>query len=1063
MNGSDMLLSEPMTTLQEILPLTFMSLTCLLHKAYIIREAHTIYFKSLKVLFSSFQIVYTLVIFAATRVGGEAASKYRNSASSFGEILKPPPPPPPLHNILPVPFHGGSSRTQRQNIDIGYQYPPPPPPPPQPPSSNFKFPAPFYRQYSFNFVPPPQPFTSTPSPTMFHKVSNWLFPPASSSYSGGSQGLINSSPIKKDCNPCNLVPWIPVIRYDLAGKNLKQNLLPTYGPPSPTAVSDNNIHSMYQYPSQSFHPLNNFNNNFNSPVKGGIPHAVYGPPASYSATSSSTYGPPSPTHTISVSSYQPPTSTYGIPSSSYNAPVSSYGLPSSSYGTPSSTYGPPSSTYGTPTRYQEPSVTPSYDAPVPNYEPPQHSSVKVIQNAQLDNGLTLPKVSAPTGFRNSYGEPITNNYALNIPYPVSATAAESLKVKTKILPYDQTKPESNETFSVNKPSPFSVNKGRNIHTLQPVALPNLSVSPLPPIFNARPFRPNTKIYLNNLQGINGLQQNSDNIDITKSVPVAEFTHSVDYPPTVIQSPVIDVNFYNNFNQSKAYRNIPNSYSDEFSHDISSQASEDHLAATKTNHDIQESSFESTGLEFDNDFYDNKMPMDFRKNSGNSKIKSNDISHFTDLRGASDEDVDKFRTDANLQSIDSPLLYLKPSAPHKDFDNFVTPSPTSPHNNDYEIYDDFSTTSAPELTSILSFWNKENLSDYKGILSPPPVPKDKSKVVQIIIPYTTNNNDINDDSSSQDWISASADESQGRKVPPQNTGYTNTESAYVTESTFTEQPDETETTQEPDENKYNTHSILNDLYDVKEPPFDIIKLQQNIDDWTEQEYAKNYKNVQKVRLSGKYSHAKRIPDDYFTTPSSTSYETTPSSYNYHYNFYDYEGSSSIQHPIRDYSTNKTRSRNLNHIEKNKNKSGESTKSILEDLLKPHIYTASSSFRLATTTTPAPWGKIETSISPLTKEKVYVVTSKPWRDSLNVTTWYSGMPFESKKTALDNDVSASDNMPFKSPRFLNRPAIVSSGSGGAETLQADSSFRFSKTWHQSSEYIFIITTNIIIMKA
>lgn len=965
---------------------------------------------------------------AVTTIKAEATSNYNsNRGTSFGEILKPPPPPPPLGNILPVPFHGGRPRTQRQNLDIGYQYPPPPPPS-LPPSANFKFPSPFYRQYNFNFVPPPQPFSTTPSPTMFQKVSNWLFPGEQNPHDELAS-LINTQPIKKGCNPCNLVPWIPVIRYDISGKQLQQTSYPTYGPPSATAVS-NSAQSGYQYPV----PQNQLH--YESPVSGGIPHVNYGPPISYVSTPSSTYGPPSPTHTLAISSNGPPTSTH-ISSSTYGIPSTSYGIPSSSFGSPSSTYVNPSSTYGSPSPPVESfgadtnfrPVTPGYSSSVPNYESPQTSSAEVIRNVKPSNELTLPKLSYPTGFKNSYGEPITNT-ALNI-FPVSATAAESTKVKTEVaLPGPLRHDGTNDTFVVNKPTPFQ--KGRFIHTLQPVSLPNLSGSPLPPIFNAKPFRPRTQIHLHNIHNVNSLLQHTNNDNIAQKLPVNEFSHSIEYPPTIIQSPIID---FKSFNQTKGYRKIP-SYSDEYSNDVSSQASEDHLAATKNNGDAHESSFESTGLEYDNQLFDKSIPLDLIKTN---KVPSNHKPLFSDLRGISDELLDKYRTEENLQSIDSPLLYLKPSAPHKGFDDFVISLSTPASNgNDFEIYDDIPTTASPDFTTISEFWNNKG-NDYDQELSSQKQGGGKPKVIQYIIPYSTNNNDISN-SGETDWISASADESQGRKVPSQTISYTDYDTVTQSyDNTVTDSPDQTTVTDQTEPYQYNTHAILNDLYDVKEPPFDIIKLQHNIDDWTEQEYSKQHHKVsQKVRPSGKYPQAKKIPDEYFTTPNPTIFVTTEGNYNYKYNSYDYEGSSSIQHSVTDDTYAKSnREKNVrihNSLNRQKDKSNDG---------KPHIYTAASSFRL--TTTPAPWEKLQTSISPLTKEKIYVVTSKPWPDKHNVTTWFGGTPFESKKT------SPLDNMPFKSPRFLHRPSIPSA-LGTMETMRADASLGFSRMWHQSSKSYF-----------
>ncbi|KAJ2950634.1 hypothetical protein O0L34_g8889 [Tuta absoluta] len=1001
---------------------------------------------------------------------------YKNgkAVSKFGELLKPP--PPPLSNIVPVPFHGGSSRSQRQNLDTGYVYqpPPPPPPPPVPPSSEFKFPAPFYKQYNFNFVPPPQPFTTTPAPSIFQKVSGWLFPSQQNSY--GTPQTYNANSItagKKDCNPCNLVPWIPVLRYTVGGKSINQNSNPTYGPPSPTAYAPNYV---AQYRPQPFLSQDQ------SLPKPGVPHAVYGPPPLTSPGNNygapiSTYGPPSPTHTVaspsppsstysigsSSSSSFVPSSSYGVPSqtvgqlsSTYGAPSSSYGVPSSTYGIPSSTYGPPLSSYGTPSPpYETPakstfsSVTPNYELSSINNNLPHQSEIDVFQETQPSNEFQLPKVTHPSGFRNSYGEPIINTYALNnIPFPVSATAAESTKIKTEVLPDDNTRPSTpNTSLALANPAPFTLNRGRNIHTLQPVALPNLSVSPLPPIFNARPFRPmTTKQFIKSLvPGINTGQQSSDNVKIEQSLPLAEFTHSIDYPPTVIKSTFIDIDAIRTANQTKAYRNIPNEFIVDQVRDISSQASEDHPEATKTN---QDSSFETTGADFSNDLYD--TPLDMKHND---KYPSNHKTSFADLRGVKDEDVDKYRTESNLQNIDSPLLYLKPSAPHKDFGNFIFAISSTPGSGkDYEIYDDVPSTNAPQISTFASAWD-ESRTDYSEGLLPPPAQEDRNgpKIVQIIVPYTTgeqgqSSNLDYENNIPDSWTPTPDDEYQGRKVPNTDNPYIST----VTEGYSTIATTEETVTESYDAERLNTQAILNDLYDVKEPPFDIIKLQHTIDDWTEQEYSKRFRSPHKTRTSAKY--AKQIPDEYFTTISPfTSYVTAATNYNYE--FYDHEGASSMQHAVTD-SKNKSDSiprKEYNTIERTKAKYNSAKNEDEEDVKKPQIYTAASSFR-STTTTPAPWGSIQTSISPLTKEKVYVVTAKPWKEAATTSNkpneWYDAQDFESKKTNSDNDVSASDSLLFKSPRFSNRPSFgfTSSGNGRLEPLKSDSSYAFSKNWHQ-----------------
>jgi hypothetical protein len=979
-----------------------------------------------------------------------------------------PPPPPPISQIAPVPFHGG--RSQRHNADTGYHYNPPSQPlqPPAPPSQDFKFPAPFYKQYNFNFVPPPQPFSSTPSPNLFQKVSGWLFPSQQTSY---DVGINNQPQIKKDCNPCNLVPWIPVIRYDLGAKNLYQNPKPTYGPPSPTAYLDSqNVNDFKPQPFRSHQ----------QDLPSGVPHAVYGPPSLslesnlFNGPSStygppvSTYGPPSPTHTVSIPSQNPITSTYSAPSSSFSLPSSTYGNPSTSFGHSSSTFGSSNSPQGflnspysiSSSSYTTPSsVTPSfspsplavtYGAPVTtNYESellnnqlPLQSDVEILKTPDLQQ--QLPRVSPPSSFKNSYGEAISSSFIADIPYSVSATAAESTKVKTEVLPNSSSIHVPNVSLALANPAPFTLNRGRNIHTLQPVALPNLSVSPLPPIFNARPFRPTHSSFLNNVvTGINSMQQSPNNIKIEQSVPLAEFTHSVDYPTSIIQSPIIDIDSPKQANQSKAYRNIPNAYILNEVRDISSQASEDHVQATKNN---QDASFESTGADLGNDIYDSSMPIEFRP----TRVPSNHKAKFADLRGVNDEDVDKYRTESNLQNIDSPLLYLKPSAPHKSYGNFILALSTTPPNDEYEIYDDIPTTASPQLSTLTSAW-EESKTDYSDGAAPPTAAQEsieRPKIVQIIVPYTNSKEiNYNYEKGVENWVFAQEDKYQARKIPP------NTESprVSVTENynipSSTTEDSVTTVTENYDAAAINTAAILNDLYDVKEPPFDIIKLQHTIDDWTEQEYSEQHKPPQKNRGFEKY--AKQIPDDYFTTTAPSTYATS----NYNEYDYDHEGSSSNQHTVTDKknSTFIKPYREYNTIERTKYRLESSKDEETKENQKLHIYTAASSFRRTTSTTPAPWGKILTSISPLTKEKVYVVTSKPWREDNNVTNdWYPVQPFESKKTSDTDDIS-SDNLPFKSPRFINRPSFGFS-SDPNDAMNSESSYGFSRSWYQSSTYFF-----------
>lgn len=1035
----------------------------------------------LKAYYFLLQVLPLLLTAVIAKCNSEATNGYNNynsnDASHFGQLLKPPPPPP--LPILPVPFNGGVGKLQNQN-DFGYQYQTPPPAPsttpPILPLKDFKFPAPFYRQYSFNFVPPPQPFSTTPSPSMFQKISGWLFPSQQTSSDIESQvnTYHSNAPLQGNCNPCNLMPWIPVIRYDLAPNNGRQNSQPTYGPPSPTSTT--NFNTGHNVP-QAFSPPPN---NYKPPIKlsSGIPHASYGPPtASHFSNSfnppSSTYGPPSPTHTVSTSN-QPLSSPYSLSSSHYAVPstsmgpFSSYGLPSSSFRIPDSTYTPALSSYGTPSISYENYYSSTTHTPIPSgykpelvnhYLPPQND-VEILSEIEPSSELQLPKVTHPTGFRNSYGEPIVNTYALDIPFSVSAAGAASSKIKTEVKPEYKVKPNgSNMTIELANPAPFSLNKGRNIHTLQPVALPNLSVSPLPPIFNARPFRVVTSVNpFNSGPAVNIQHNGSNNFNIAKSVPVAEYTHSVEYPTTIIQSPVIDIDELKKYNHTKGYRNIQNSYViDEF-RDISPQASEDHISAAKSNQDV---SFESIG----NDLYDSNIPMDMIQLPN---VPFNHKNSFADLRGVKDEDVDKYRTESNLQNIDSPLLYLKPSAPHKNYNNFFFMVTTPGKQQEYEIYDDIPTTTEPTPAPLTSGWD-ESRTFFTQNFSPPKAEEKDSKrpkIVQIIVPYTTaqrsDRDSINFAVRQEDLISNPEQKYQARKIQ------SNTENNFVTIATEGFSTLSTTTTEEPTSSTTENYDIEqqktpNDFYDVKEPPFDIVKLQHTIDDWTEQEYSKDYNTQQGTRSNGKY--AKQIPDEFFTTmsPFTNNYPTEMNYYN-SYDFYDHEGASSINHLVTDNNTNinSIKRKEYNTIERLKSNYNSGKNEETEDTKKLHIYTAASTFRSTTTTTQAPWGQIQTSISPLTNEKVYVVTSKPWREKNASREYDNEINKDSKDTDEDNEASELDDLPFKSPRFNNRPAYGFTADA-LESIKLDSPYGFSRGWYRRSKqklYYILVDLNIIL---
>lgn len=731
----------------------------------------------------------------------------------------------------------------------------------------------------------------------------------------------------------------------------------------------------------------------------------------------------------------------------------------------SSTYKPSTVLYPTPLSIQRPSsfygfphlethsfqpVTQPFVPEILSKAVPKETDVEIIKNDDNLEEPRLPEVVHQTRFRNSYGDPIINKNIFDVPYSMSAIAAESTKIHTQVLP-DGTIKHPNISLALGNPAPFTLNKGRNIHTLQPVALPNLSASLLPPIFNARPFRPVTPTFSTFLtQGISQTESISNNVNIAQSIPLVEYTHSVDYPTTFVQSPLIEINIPKNTNQTKEYRHIPNSYVIDEIRDISSQASDDHISETKT----ADSSFESTGSEIGNDLHDINRPTDYKDNP---QISVNSVGTFHDLRGIKDEDLDKYRIESNLQNIDSPLLYLKPSIPHKQHGNFIENISMSPVvYNEYEIYDEIPITTETSSATILG-WN-DSRGDYTENLNPYKSEDDyRPKIVQIIVPYTTgkksqpNIKELTE--LSQRWPTIPGQGFQARKIPLNTEDLHISTENYSTQAATTTEEIKTTVTDNDGFDQYN--SEISNFYDVKDSSFDIVKLQHTIDDWTVQEYSKDYNTPQRTKSSENYS--KEIPDEYFTTTVPTNYESENTNYNY--DIFDHESASSIQYSVAEDSKNNfTRPRKeYNTIERTKSKPSTDKSNVLNDSHKLYIYTAASSFRTSTTTTstttttttPAPWGKIQTSISPLTKEKIYVVTSKPWKETLNQSIgWYEEI--NSMKSRREKEKKSSDDLPFQSPRFINRPSFGFTSGGKVESAKSDSLFGFSRSWYQSSKH-------------
>lgn len=180
---------------------------------------------------------------------------------------------------------------------------------------------------------------------------------------------------------------------------------------------------------------------------------------------------------------------------------------------------------------------------------------------------------------------------------------------------------------------------------------------------------------------------------------------------------------------------------------------------------------------------------------------------------------------------------------------------------------------------------------------------------------------------------------------------------------------------------NLRELLKKEYEPKNKliPFDIAKLQKNIDDWTEQEFTSSHKIVTQRR-------SKKIPNEYLitTTPIIRTSTTNPVKNNQFHNTYLFK-----ENGIKTISTDS-------------NKFQQHTTTTTTTTIKNKISSTTTKSIAATSSYDNLWKKLKVSISPITNEKIYVVTPEP----LNL--------YHHKTTYTDS----SDI--FKSPRFLIRPA-------------------------------------------
>lgn len=790
----------------------------------------------------------------------------------------------------------------------------------------------------------PPPASKEPEPTIsleppfYQRVAQWFgiggrdepepFPSIEfqQRHAEASQVEPAVKPKKSQCNPCNKIPWTPMISGQRSLSNLGAEVnsfnagYPVYSSyrSIPQPRPDTIVQNKYKYSENRTKQAIGFNSFSHQATKDEYPNysAVRAPPPQYQPVRSQLYQP--------VYQHYP---NYNFFKTFENSHGQRIALP---------TY-KPKLAYPTPSSYSSgPGITsPDYQPPqslLPlQYSPKHHLLPIPLPNLSM---VPLPPLFGAKPFRaiNSYGQIDQNPYSSNQYQPH--------------IDYSYTSVQPHTTPS---PTPDDV-----------IIVARTPTTAYPPI--------------------------ASDVEIIPSISLGEFTSSVKYPidqPNA--SPFVDVH-----HQSSGGYSQPDYLASPIIVDQVYNPNDNYHAASSSNASFEQPEFDRDGsiksiqsqlinnrpsspITILPDLFSSETTIEPQYESSSPRPLSNvDWSHKKE-RG----------TPKNL--LDSPIYYMNKSLQRttKSPDNLAsrlpdmdnTPWTPSVQQGILSITSPLPTvfTERPSRSNI---FNQNHFHTSSGFSEQTPK---RPKQIQIIIPYTTKNRQtpIEQQSPPQPSRFQNFDSSSGWSVQSYNTDQHDSQESKVITSTVTQPSVATKTTKILTKIlASNLKELLhNEKSNVTSPNsiVDISRLQKNIDVWTEQEFSTPNK-ASTVSLS--QSKAKIIPSEYLTTtplPAKTepisdipSATTTPEPFLADQAYTKYDEQFDAQNNIID----------------------------SDD--------ASSDL----------WTKLMLSISPSTKEKVYVVTPQPWRNIPSV------------------DYTKRAGSGFKSPRFLVRPTPGPQSTSSAE---------------------------------
>lgn len=585
------------------------------------------------------------------------------------------------------------------------------------------------------------------------------------------------------------------------------------------------------------------------------------------------------------------------------------------------------------------------------------------------------------------------------------------------------------------------------HHLIPIPLPNLSVTPIPPLYDTKPFNIQPFSH-NNLQSyvvpiqydnipvqtnaipipviqnpiysvhqqvpqINNDQLHyrtaattpSSDIEIVKSVSLGEFTSTIEYPPSIVQSPVIDLSD-NTGSLVKEKYSQPEYLSEPIVVDSNERDSGDSLSsASSKNFTIQKELDREKNSEHikitptKSHVLTTLRPKPFKSGDSHGRIKTDvDIEASVQTENEKSKPTLKKDRETPKDLLDSPIFYLKKTSltpttkPYSDITKVIEVGTTKPV-IDYSPWSPSTHTGiyttlayAPSSTTISPVSSTFVPVDSNGAnsgMSPPPLTVDKKpKQIQIIIPYTNKNQPRPFRANKFQNF----DTSSGWSHQTNNNDYQDSQESQVVTATVTQAPVKKTT-------KYLTKILASSLRDLlkKEKSnyttIDLSKLQKNIDGWTEQEFSMVPNKASTISFRG---HSKHIPSEYLTTTTPIQQFTTTT---------DMVPTTSLEPLYADEEYKKVDNFGKGIDENRISVDGGKYTTILPMPFKPKQLTETHEL----------WNKLNVAISPVTKEKVYVVTPQPWKEY----------------NQDESDLFGT----FKSPRFSVRPTpgIATTASG------------------------------------